>query len=659
MTNAARLNNPGQARIWIVSYPIGSLFCMMESEPAKMDPQFVAFAGPLKGSTFPLAEGSFVVGRSAECELSIDDKALSRRHFEVTTALAGSSVIEDLGSHNKTFLNGEAITEPHTLRPGDEVRAGKSVFVFSPSNVRPEFPEGQTAELRLTDSIYWSDNSVPSGDRSTRDLKTLVRLGAMIHAFVTGQSTREALSKRLLDLLMETFPADHGAVLIYNHGADRDATWVSASPDHWTGFSRTVLRNVISKQTGVRIGPALVTDSLAGNSVTSVLAAPIVARGEVAAVLYLSGSDLRRFLDDQHLELLVATAGLASVAWENVLYIEWLESEHERLNEELGLQHDLIGDSPRMVELKRLIGKAAPSSSTVLIMGESGTGKELLARAVHRNSPRVNKPFMAINCAALTESLLESELFGYEKGAFTGANTQKKGKLETAEGGTVFLDEIGELAMSMQAKLLRVLQEREFDRVGGTHPIKLDVRLVAATNRDLEQEVKAGRFRQDLFYRLNVVVMRTAPLRERTEDILPLAQHFARKFAATCGRKITGFTPEARAYLQQYAWPGNVRELENAVERAVVLGSEDLILAEDLPEQLRESARPANVAVTIYDEAVEQAKRQVILRAFDQAAYDHETAARMLGLHPNYLHRLIRSLDLRTVLKRAALNAQP
>ena len=621
-----------------------------------MDPKFVAVAGPLKGSTFPLAGEFFVVGRSPECDLSIDDKALSRRHFQISGRTA---VLEDLGSHNKTYLNGEPLSSPRKLQPGDEVRAGKSVFVFSPSTTdSPDLPEGNTAELRLTESVYWSASSqVPAGDRSTRDLKTLVRLGAMIHAFVTGQSTREGLATRLLELLMETFPSDRGAVLIYSHGADREPTWIASHPDKWTGFSRTILRNVISKQTGVRIGPASVTESLAGNSVTSVIAAPIVARGEVAAVLYLSGSDLQRFLDEQHLELLVATTGLASVAWENVQYIEWLEGERERIHEELGLQHDLIGESPRMVELKRLVGKAAPTASTVLIMGESGTGKELLARAVHRNSPRATKPFMAINCAALTESLLESELFGYEKGAFTGANNLKKGKLETAEGGTVFLDEIGELAMSMQAKLLRVLQEREFDRVGGTRPIKLDVRLVAATNRDLEQEVKAGRFRQDLFYRLNVVVMRTAPLRERTEDILPLAQHFAKKYAGACGRKITGFAPEARAYLQQYGWPGNVRELENAVERAVVLGSEDLILAEDLPEQLRESTRPAEVSVTIYDEAVEQAKRQVVLRAFDQAAYDHEKASKLLGLHPNYLHRLIRGLDLRAVLKRAAANA--
>src|ERR1700732_5019702 len=290
--------------------------------------------------------------------------------------------------------------------------------------------------------------------------------------------------------------------------------------------------------------------------------------------------------------------------------------------------------------------------STVLLSGESGTGKELVARAIHRNSTRANKPCVAINCAALAETLLESELFGHERGAFTGAITQKKGKLEVADGGTVFLDEIGELSPLLQAKLLRVLQEREMERVGGTKTIQLDIRLLAATNRDLEEGVQKGDFRRDLFYRLNVVSLKAPALRERPEDTLPLAEHFAKKYAAECGRKIVGLAPQARAYLQSYSWPGNVRELENAIERAVVLGSTDTILAEDLPEHVRE-ARPAEVSASLYEEAVESAKRQVVLKAFDQANYDHETAAKILGLHPNYLHKLIRTMDLKVILKRA------
>jgi Nif-specific regulatory protein len=209
------------------------------------------------------------------------------------------------------------------------------------------------------------------------------------------------------------------------------------------------------------------------------------------------------------------------------------------------------------------------------------------------------------------------------------------------------------MAPSLQAKLLRVLQERQMERVGGTQTVKLDIRLVAATNRDLAEEVRKKTFRQDLYYRLNVVSVESPPLRERAEDIIPLANHFARRFAERSVRPITGISPAARAYLQSYSWPGNVRELENAMERAVVLGSSDMILPEDLPENIREGSQPADASTTLYDEALNAAKRQVVLKAFDQADYDHERASRLLGLHPNYLHRLIRALDLRATLKRA------
>jgi Nif-specific regulatory protein len=255
---------------------------------------------------------------------------------------------------------------------------------------------------------------------------------------------------------------------------------------------------------------------------------------------------------------------------------------------------------------------------------------------------------MAVNCAALAETLLESELFGHEKGAFTGAYAQKKGRLEVAAGGTMFLDEIGEMPLQLQAKLLRVLQERQMERVGGTQPIKLDIRLIAATNRNLEEEARAGRFRQDLYYRLNVVTLKTPPLRERQSDIPALAMHFASKFGAQCGRRIGGISPEAAAYLVHYDWPGNIRELENALERAVVLGSSDIIQLEDLPESIREIARPADVVrAPGLQDAIDRAKREAIAQAFQQAQKDHVAAARLLGVHPNYLYRLMRNLGMR------------
>lgn len=234
-----------------------------------------------------------------------------------------------------------------------------------------------------------------------------------------------------------------------------------------------------------------------------------------------------------------------------------------------------------MQRVYHFIGKVAPTDATVLINGESGTGKELAARAIHRNSKRAQKAFVAVNCAALTESLLESELFGHERGAFTGAIAQKKGRLEIASGGTVFLDEIGELTPALQVKLLRVLQEREFERVGGTVTIKADVRVIAATNKNLEDAMATNQFRHDLFYRLNVVSLEMPPLRARREDILLLASYFVEKYATMCNRKLKGISPDARTSLLGYEWPGNVRELENTIERAVVLGTTEFILTED------------------------------------------------------------------------------
>ena len=308
--------------------------------------------------------------------------------------------------------------------------------------------------------------------------------------------------------------------------------------------------------------------------------------------------------------------------------------------------HDMVGESEAMRLVHSRIRKVAPSDCTVLVTGETGTGKELAARAIHQNSRRARRPFVAINCAALTESLLESELFGHEKGAFTGAASLKKGRLEIADGGTVFLDEVGELAPTLQSKLLRALQHHEFERVGGTRTIKVDVRVIAATNRDLAADVTAGRFRQDLWYRLNVVSLAMPPLRERRSDIPGLAAHFAAKYAR--GRAIE-LTDAALAALSAHDWPGNVRELENAIERAVVLGTSDRIGPEDLPEALVEAADPAgdDDPTAPFHRGVMDMKRRLILDAIDRAGGNYTAAARLLGLNPTYLHRLLRNLHLR------------
>ncbi len=311
----------------------------------------------------------------------------------------------------------------------------------------------------------------------------------------------------------------------------------------------------------------------------------------------------------------------------------------------LTIERDLVGESPSMQALYQRVSKAAPSESTVLICGESGTGKELVARAIHANSSRAQGPFVAINCAAVPEGLMESELFGHEKGAFTGALAQKKGRLELANGGTAFFDEIGELAPSLQAKLLRVLQDRRLERLGSTRAVPIDVRIVAATNRNLEAAIKGGTFRQDLYYRLNVITLSLPPLRERLDDLPLLITYFVRKYASRSGRRVRGVTREARARLMKHDWPGNVRELENTIERALVLGSEEWIGINDLPEQLLEG--PAEALTDAYHDRVNDAKRQVIREAVERAGGNLAQAARLLQLQPTYLHRLMRKLAMK------------
>jgi two-component system response regulator HydG len=397
-------------------------------------------------------------------------------------------------------------------------------------------------------------------------------------------------------------------------------------------------------------GGAVILGSESHSGRADVVELPLYVRGAVAGTLaaWFPPEEAENLSD--HRETLSAVATLAGAALENVRDIESLQNENELLRERLDASETgIIGDTPLIQKLTQLIARLAPQDTSVLILGESGTGKELVARALHRLSPRAPKPFIAINCAAVTETLLESELFGHEKGAFTGAVAQKKGKLELAEGGTVFLDEIGEMAPPLQAKMLRVLQQREFDRVGGDRTIKLNVRIVAATNRDLTAEVRRGAFREDLFHRLNVVALRVPPLRERVADIHALALYFLHRAAARCRRRVTGISEEAERCLLAYRWPGNIRELENAIERAVVLGQSDMVLPEDLPETILESAEVPAVPGALQT-SVTQSKRELILTAWREAGGDHNEAAARLKIHPNSLRRLIRVLNLRDSL---------
>jgi two-component system response regulator HydG len=330
-----------------------------------------------------------------------------------------------------------------------------------------------------------------------------------------------------------------------------------------------------------------------------------------------------------------------------------LKSENQALKAELRAAFDLqnlIGKSPAMVELIDMVALVAPSEATVLITGESGTGKELIARCLHVNSPRREKPFVVVNCAAITETLLESELFGHERGAFTGADRRREGRFMQAHQGTVFLDEIGEMSPGMQAKLLRVIQEREIQRVGGAEVLEVDVRILAATHRDLAAEVGAGRFREDLFYRLNVVALKVPPLKARRDDIPLLAAHFLAKYAARNRKTVRGFAPRAMDLLLRHAWPGNVRELENAVERAVILLAGDYVSEKELPLSITAAggAAPSGgfpVAVADGSRTLQDIEREAILTTLQLTEGNKSKAAEKLGITRKTLYKKLKTYE--------------
>jgi Nif-specific regulatory protein len=487
-------------------------------------------------------------------------------------------------------------------------------------------------------------------------LSVILNIGTVIHSI----RDMEPLQQHLLESLLEIIPAQRG-VLILTDGALEDASLTfslqkQSGADHPVVVSQTVANQVLQDSVATLSNDVLdngvlsSSASLIASRISSLLCVPLIYRQKSIGIIYLDTSERKARFNKNHLQLATIIAVIAASAIENTRYLKWLESENQRLQADINIEHNMIGESGCMQQVYQSIARAAPSDSTVLICGQSGTGKELAARALHNNSRRASKPFVAINCATLTETLLESELFGHEKGAFTGAIAQKKGKLELAHGGTLFLDEVGELAPILQAKLLRVLQEREFERVGGTRTIRVDVRLIAATNRDLPEAINTGNFRQDLYYRLNVVSFTMPLLKERSGDILLLADYFVAKHSKKCKRQVMGISSQARACLINYDWPGNVRELENAIERAVVLGNTDRIMPEDLPEAIIDMAPSTEKSTTGYYESIKAAKKNIILSVMKQSNGSYAEAAKILGVHPNNLHRLIRTLDLKAQL---------
>jgi len=629
-----------------------------------MNPRLRVIAGPLKDTVIDLPAGEISIGRVGTNQVAISDPALSRRHCLIAQD-DGRFRIEDLQSRNGTLVNGAAITE-HWLRHGDRIGVGDSLLLFLTQEEGPEpagsvefddenLPMQATVHLRPEDAVYLHPQVSAEEDSVSaalsRNLNALLKVSQSVHSI---HDPRE-LQEQVLQSIFEVAPAEDGAILLDRHGEftstlarDRQG---SEAP---VRVSRTIVQQVMKQGVSLLLNDVQHQSeyggvkSLVASQIRSLLCVPLNVMDRVTGCIYISTRKADVPFTEDHLQMVTALAAIASVALENVNQLDWLRQENRRLITEINLDHNMVGDSPAIREVLQVLSRVAPTETTVLIRGESGTGKELAARAIHNNSRRAEKPFVAINCAAITETLLESELFGHEKGAFTGSYAQKKGKLECANGGTVFLDEIGELPPGLQAKLLRVLQERELERVGGTRPIPVDIRVLAATNRNLEEAMKSGLFRQDLYFRLNVVALTMPPLRDHKQDIPPLAAYFVEKHSTRCSRPVKPIAEAARACLMSYDWPGNVRELENAIERAVVLSVSDTLLLEDLPEQILDLNPSPDYSSAKYHAAVQDLKKKLILSAVKESNGNYTDAAKGLGLHPNYLHRLIRNLNLKS-----------
>jgi len=578
---------------------------------------------------------SVTVGRAPTNTIVLKDERCSRNHAEIFFA-QGAWKLRDLDSRNGTLVSGQQLQGDHALLPGDILQIGNSQLAFV-HDLSQAFPDSssllkssrpvdpsdssfgtETADaesifetfepttithrkeqsrfLDTPSSIDDTDDAVPKVGRAAAQLCRL--------AFELAKSTDVvSLANVALSGLFEGTHVDAGAILL----RQRDDSGVRKSEELEVIASRSdsnhsyhhvspFLTSTVLRDGQAVMARNVMDDSNLGNRdsrgeilATSVICAPIRRAGEIYGLVHLYTTDTDQTTDPDDLEFTLAVADTVGVALENLNKRQILaenlnqaRTENVELREKLGVQSEIIGSSDVMHRVAQQIARAAPSRATVLVRGESGVGKELVARAVHFSSPRAKGPFVCLNCAALSETLLESELFGHEKGAFTGATDRKSGKFEQSDKGTLMLDEIGEMSQSVQAKFLRVLEGHPFERVGGTQQLKVDVRVIAATNRDLEKDVAEGKFRRDLYFRLHVLEILVPGLRKRPEDIPELAEFFLKRFSDETGRNLQGYTPRAMEQLLRYRWPGNVRELKNVIERAVVLAAGEYVGHEDL-----------------------------------------------------------------------------
>ncbi|HYO82677.1 MAG TPA: sigma 54-interacting transcriptional regulator [Bryobacteraceae bacterium] len=628
----------------------------------QMNPMLLAVSGPLKGVLFRLTQDEVTIGRHSSNQLCIGDLSVSRHHCTIESS-NGSYLVRDLGSNNGTLINGVPI-QAHTLVDGDEIAVGSTVlrFVGQPPVERLDFaPRVTRSEVlpRTTIRLRQEDAALSAEDyESAVPSSAFFAVLAQIDLLIEGNNSKIAPEPLLLQALGACIPAEQGAIVpvAYRH-QDSDAV---------PGWSRTegicdsprIVRRLLDLV--LSQGDSVMSSDIAPEgdgsapaaTVTSALAVPLHWERSVYAIVYLDTTHVSERFHQGHLRFVRALSSSIALA---LVHTHLQRNDTEVSSAAPGTsvnRHGMIGESASMRKIHDRIDKIAPTDATVLIGGETGTGKELAAKAIHAASPRSDKPFEALNCALLNETMLESELFGHEKGAFTGASAMRKGKLEIADGGTIFLDEIGELPLQTQAMLLRVLQDRTFYRMGGTRKMHVDIRVVAATNRNLPEAIRARTFREDLYYRLNVVSLSMPPLRERREDVPDLADHFLTRASEANKRRKKTISARTLRLLKAYNWPGNVRELENAIRHAVVFGESTEVEPEDLPETLLDkAAEPGSTSVLSYHDAVRESRKQIVLKALQHANGDYAGAAALLDIHVNNLHRLIRDFNLRDSIR--------
>lgn len=653
--------------------------------------------GDKQPDVYRLTPGQLMtIGRAPTNRLVLHDEICSRNHCEIFES-GGGWTLRDLGSRNGTLVNGKLVTGDVELASGHLIQMGTSevTFTYDLAQTLPQMKERRGIEsdtgiaLQATSAqgspmsiepeiLHRKRNSrfqSPSKSDSVARDKTSLQLSKLYRLALEMGSAVESrrLAEVVLDVLLASTGADLGAILVLPHDAGFDADPKDLSVLAFSSLNQIPYQKVsdfLSRTVLLERDAVLARDVAADNQLSereslgeiqaqSVICAPIRHGDVVYGLVHLYSTNAEKQLEPADLEFTLAVADQCAVALERIRREESLATglarvrdENQTLREQLGIESELVGDSPSIEQLNFKIARIAPSDATVLIRGESGVGKELVSRAIHFSSRRRNAPFVCLNCAALSESLLESELFGHEKGSFTGATGRKLGKFEQAHRGTLMLDEVGEMSQSIQAKFLRVLEGHPYERVGGGTPVQVDVRVVAATNRNLEEAVEAGTFRKDLYFRLRVVEIVVPSLRERRSDIVLLASYFLARFVRKSGRAIRGFTPAAIERLTEYDWPGNVRELQNTVERAVILCAGEYVGPQDLqysgfevsvPTDTIERVEAAPLRSGDYRElTLDNLEQQHILATLEFTNWNKSQAAQILGIERSTLDRKLK-----------------